>query len=651
MSNNRSRLLTSLFGILAVVLLAAIPAESYRYPMDGYYALAGTFGELRPDHFHSGIDIKTFGKTGVPIHAVQDGYVYRIKVSPFGFGKAVYLRHPDGRYSVYGHLSRFSDELEAYTLRQQYASEQFSQEIYLTSTDFPVKEGDIIAFSGNTGSSAGPHLHFEIRDKEERILNPLIYYKNLIKDSQKPVVQEIAIEPLDINARVNGEFRKVKLIPTGTDGNYQLSGPVYISGRAGIEYRAYDLLDAASNHCGINLARLYLDDRMIYEFDLRQFSFDDKRYINLHMDYANYKEKKERLEKSYVEPNNHFEAYTPIPQQGIIELTDDRPHNFRLELADVHGNTSTVTGKLIRSVAGDPFPPAPAFYPVPKVSYEIRRNVMVLTASRAHKSFMDGLNYRDAFGDQKKVKPAYMKGSSMVFLLPLARFDYPVEMWDNEGVWNQKFNLVEEITQENNNLVEFEELQLFFPYEAVFDRVHLEVVKKPALPGMYSDIYQVGNENIPLNKSYLVSFRPKAAASRDHLIVAQRIRGEWKYAGNTLGEDANVYAAMSEFGEFCLMADNVLPTLEPIDFADNVKIPASQQKINIRVDDDFSGIDHYEIRVTLDGQWKLFEYNYKNNTITWDLKKDRPAPGTYILLAKAKDKANNIVQKSWRVLF
>ncbi|MDX2247454.1 MAG: M23 family metallopeptidase [Bacteroidia bacterium] len=651
MSDKRLLFLPALTGFLVFVLFAAIPAESYLYPMEGYYALAGTFGELRPDHFHSGIDIKTSGRTGVPILAVQDGYVYRIKVSPFGFGKAIYLKHPDGRYSVYGHLSRFNEAIEAYTLKQQYATEQFSQEIYLTSTDFPVKQGDIIAFSGNTGSSAGPHLHFEIRDPEEHILNPLSYYKHLITDSKKPVVQEIAIEPTDINARVNGEFRKVKLVPAGTEGVYQLSSPVYITGKVGIEYQAYDLLDGAANQCGINTARLYLDDRMIYEYDLRKFAFDVKRFINLHIDYANYKENKVRLEKSYVEAGNHFEAYTPIARQGIIELTDNRPHTFRLLLSDIHGNSSTVTGTLIPAPENNPFPPAPTYYTVPKVSYEIRRNVLVLTAARAHKSFREGLRYKDVFGDEKTLMPAYMKGSAMVFLLPLARFDYPVEMWDQEGVWREKFNLIEEVTADNNNLVEVEELQLFFPYEAVFDRVHLEVKKKPGLPGMYSDIYQVGNENIPLNKSYLVSFKPKSGAARNHLIVAQRIRGQWKYAGNTLGEDANVYAAMTEFGEFCLMADTAPPVLEPLDIADQAKIPATQGKISFRLNDDFSGIDHYEIRGTLNGQWKLFDYNYKTQTITWDINKNRPTPGTYTLTITAKDKANNRVEKSWQVLF
>ncbi|MEZ4827253.1 MAG: M23 family metallopeptidase [Bacteroidia bacterium] len=650
MLNNRLRLLTMLSGILAVLFFAAIPAVSYRYPMDGYYALAGTFGELRPDHFHSGIDIKTLGRTGVPIKAIQDGYVYRLKVNPYGFGLAVYLRHNDGRYSVYGHLSRFNDTLEAYTRSQQYATEQFSQELYLPPTAFPVKEGEIIAYSGNTGSSAGPHLHFEIRDPEERILNPLTYYKNLITDTQKPIVQEIGIEPQDIHSRVNGEFRKVRLTPTGTDGNYEISTPIRIAGRVGIEYKAFDLLDGAPNHCGINTANLYLDGQMIHAFDLRRFAFDDKRYINMHIDYAHYSEKKERLEKSYVEPGNDFEAYQPLPRRGIVQLEDDRPHPFRLVLTDLHGNSTSVSGTFLRDTNTNPFPASPTYYPSPKVTYDVKHNVLVLTAQRALKSFRDGLMYKDVLGDTKKLDPAYMKGTSMVFLLPLARFDYPVEMWDQEGVWKEKFYFTEEVTSDNNYLVEQDELQLFFPYEAVFDRVHLEVMRKPGMPGMYSDIYQVGRESIALNKSYLVSFKPKTN-SRDHLVVARRVKGQWKYAGNTLGEDANVYAAMIEFGEFCLMADSVPPTLEPVDFAENAKIPSSQGKLTIRIDDDFSGIDYYEIRCTLDGKWKLFDYNFKNNTINWYFKDDRPAPGVYTLTARARDKANNIVQKSWRVLF
>ncbi|MEL6844317.1 MAG: M23 family metallopeptidase, partial [Bacteroidota bacterium] len=308
MSNSVKSLLA--FGILGLCLCLLLgfrhQQNLYQFPLKGYRALSGTFGELRTNHFHSGIDVKVGGKSGAPLLAIQDGYVYRIKVSPYGFGSAVYLRHQDGRFSVYAHLSGFSDKIEDYTYLRQYASKKFSQELYLAQDEIPVRKGEIIGFAGNSGSSFGPHLHFEIRDPDERIINPLPYYKHLIADNKKPLVKEIAFEPIDLNSRVRGEFKKYTLTPSGSNGNYRVDPVIKIKGRVGLEYRAYDILDAAGNHCGINYARLYLDDQLVYAFSLDRFAFDEKRYINLHIDYAHYRNKRSRLQRAYVERGNNF---------------------------------------------------------------------------------------------------------------------------------------------------------------------------------------------------------------------------------------------------------------------------------------------------------------------------------------------------------
>ena len=634
---------------LALVFWAFGPQEDdYVFPIKTHRALSGTFGELRPDHFHSGIDIKTGGRSGAPLYAIDDAYIYRIKVHPYGFGKAIYLRHADGRFSVYGHMSRFNDELEDYAYARQMTSKEYTQEIYLSRNELTVERGELIGYSGNSGSSFGPHLHFEIRDPEERIMNPLAWYKSDIPDSKKPIIQNIAFEPIDSDSRVRGEFRKLVLTPEGSNGNYRIPSVISVKGRVGIEYRGYDLLNGAGNHCGINRARMYLDGEMIYEFDLRKYAFDEKRYINLHIDYQYYQQKRQRFEKAYLDFGNDFPANIYELGRGMIELKDDQVHDFRLVLNDLHGNTSTVQGKM-KQDQSDPLAQKPTYYQSPRVTQEVKRNVLRLTASRAHKSYEDGLIYENQYGESKRIMPAYVKGGKMVFLLPLNRYDYPKVIRDDIGKLDMRMNFQEEILPNKNNLVKHEGVQLLFPYDAVFEPMHLEVHKKPGNSRMFGDVYEVGDSEIPLFKSYLVSFKVGEEIDRTHLVVAHKVKGEWKFLGNNMGEDDNVYASTREFGSFSLMADSIAPTIEPVNFGNGGSISRSQRNLVLRVDDSFSGIAHEEIYCTLDGEWMLFEYNFKRNTITHDFRRKRPDPGTYTLKVQVQDAASNVKVKEYKI--
>ena len=316
------------------------PDERYRFPLNfSDPAISGTFGELRSNHFHSGLDVKTGGSTGHKLFAIADGYIYRLKVSPWGFGKAVYLRHPDGKFSVYAHMKGFPEDIENFIYQKQYASKKYEQEIYLSKNRFPIKKGQLIGYSGNSGSSSGPHLHFEIRDPDERILNPQKHYRDRIRDTKKPIIQTIGFEAMDAGSRVEGEFAKKEYTPEGGEGAYRIPGIIKMSGRVGLEYHAYDLLDAAGNHCGINYAKLYLDNELIYEFALDRFSFDEKKYINVHFDYRHWKRKSQKFQKCYVEPGNEFSAYKNMRNRGIIAPKDGKVHSVLLELTDTYGNT------------------------------------------------------------------------------------------------------------------------------------------------------------------------------------------------------------------------------------------------------------------------------------------------------------------------
>ena len=170
-------------------------AEPVQLPFSGALQVSGTFGELRPDHFHAGLDLKTGGEEGKPVFAMDDGHVYRIKVSPFGLGKALFIQHTNGMYSVYGHLSKFNAEVENLVNQKQFVFKKYEQEIYLPANQIKVKKGEVIAFSGNTGNSFGPHLHFEIRDENNRAMDPLVYFPKAVSDHIPPIIQRIALSP------------------------------------------------------------------------------------------------------------------------------------------------------------------------------------------------------------------------------------------------------------------------------------------------------------------------------------------------------------------------------------------------------------------------------------------------------------------------
>ena len=644
---------------LAVLMLALGsgflpgPDYSYHFPMDySDPAVSGTFGELRGNHFHSGLDIKTGGSVGHKVSAIEDGYIFRLKVSPWGFGQAVYLRHPDGKFSVYAHLNGFTDEVEQFIYQKQYASKSYDQEIYLSKNRFPVKKGQVIGYSGNSGSSTGPHLHFEIRDPDERILNPLNFYrKNRVRDSQSPIIQTIGIEAMDANSRVEGEFQKATYTPEGGNGNYTIPGTIQISGKVGLEYHAYDLLDAAGNHCGINYAKLFVDDELVYEFTLDRFSFDEKKYINVHFDYRHWKRKSQKFQKCYVEPGNEFSAYKNMKNRGVIQFPDDKVHRVRLELADAYGNTTRMNCKIQKMSLFEP-----NAYNLPasgnsSVSYYIKRNTLVASVSNPSAEHKSGLELEFKDGTRKKIQPNYLRNGKLYFLYALVPPDVPVKLHDPVSKKHTDLHMEKVVFPFKNNLVDYEEAQVYFPYKCTFDTLFLEMRKKSGNSRSYSDVYEVGDEKNPLLKSFVISIKPRKKGNLKYMVIAKKDRrGNWSFEGNDQREDGSIFAFSGTFGEFCVMADSIAPTIDPKNFSDGASIPQSQTTLSIRLSDNFSGIDDSRLVMTLDDDWILGEFDGKRSTVTHHFKQ-RPVAGKHILELMVYDNADNLKKERYTLNF
>jgi hypothetical protein len=342
--------------ILAILIASAnqlnaqkdYPKDYFRAPLDAKLMLAGTFGEIRSNHFHSGIDIKTGGVEGYPVYAVADGFVSRIKVSAYGFGKAMYITHPNGYVSVYGHLSKYNKTVGDYVRKEQYRRENFEIELFPAATEFPVKKGDIIAYSGNSGSSGGPHLHFEIRDgATEKPINPLLFGYN-VTDLVKPTISSIKIYPEDKSAKINGSNKAARFMAEGSGTGYRLAeNPVVrVSGNISFAIQAIDKQSDTDNKNGIYSVKLFVDSKEVAGHRMETFAFDKTRYVNSLIDYEEYVRNDVRLQRTKIDPGNQLDIYNETVNKGVVLFNDTLTHVIKYEVTDAAGNMSILTFKL-----------------------------------------------------------------------------------------------------------------------------------------------------------------------------------------------------------------------------------------------------------------------------------------------------------------
>ncbi|HQK39605.1 MAG TPA: M23 family metallopeptidase, partial [Flavobacterium alvei] len=267
------------------------PKDYFRPPLDIPMQLSGNFGELRPNHFHAGFDLKTQQKEGLDVHAVADGYISRIKISTFGNGKTIYITHSNGYTSVYGHLQRATDSIEDFIKKEQYKEQSFEIERFLKPGELVVKKGQIIALSGNTGASEGPHLHFEFRDNiTENIINPMLFgFDKFMKDTKKPILFNIYAYPIGEESIVNQSKRPLLLnLVLQKDGTY-LADKVVANGKVGFGINTFDYDDVSFNKNGVYKVQSFCNGTPIFGYQFDTYSFDEMRYVNALIDYSMYK--------------------------------------------------------------------------------------------------------------------------------------------------------------------------------------------------------------------------------------------------------------------------------------------------------------------------------------------------------------------------
>lgn len=340
MKRHSAILFSLIFTTFQITQLRAqmeVPTDYFSDPLDIPLVLAGTFGELRSNHFHSGLDIKTQHHEGLEVHAAASGYVSRINIQHYGYGKALYLQHSNGYTTVYGHLQRLAPKLQAYLEKQQYAKESYEIELFPKAGELKVEEGELIAYSGNTGGSGGPHLHFEIRDGNQRPMNPEMFGID-IQDSRPPLIEGLFVYPLSEGSHVNNSAKRqqIRLIPL-KDGSYTTE-KIDACGNIGFGVSTVDQKDLAPNHNGVFKIESKLNGDEVFEIDFDRFSFSETRRINQLIDYGYYTNHHKRIQKLFKEDNNTLSMYQHVVKDGKLNIQDSLNYNYIIKVTDFKGN-------------------------------------------------------------------------------------------------------------------------------------------------------------------------------------------------------------------------------------------------------------------------------------------------------------------------
>lgn len=667
----------------------SLAGQDYQWPTDAGKLLSSTFAESRENRFHAGMDVKTQGQVGFKVFAVRSGFISRVQVSPFGYGRVLYQTLDTGEIAVYGHLLKFLPSIQEAVERKQEAHNRYSVTLTPNKDQFPVKQGDLIGYTGQSGIGH-PHLHFELRDASSRPINP--HGRGfVVQDQLAPVIQSVSVTPLAASARVNADLRPFIIQPRRLGAaRYQIDKPIQVAGMIAFGLEAFDQMENSPNKFGAYSNRLYIDDHELFSSRYDRFSYDQNSQANLDRDYRLLSWDKGYFYKLFRDHGNELDLYSTTKLYGGVVAFDPPAlatgwlysileslgldwrypegvttlpagnHEFRIETADFWGNTTSVSGHLAAGGANNR--PAESqsiihssdsmrvkmnvefyddfcrlefsFLREPEGRLQIEGRTSPLSSEHIElerigpRRFLCGwpLNSGQSGAVQLRLMQKTASGESQLSL----------ETISYQAVGKKSSQIVH--SDDGRFQIRFHASSL---YKTMFVRI-----KAPApVPGLdrITDIYQVDPDDVALSGEVTLRYRLADADTGQDVGVYRKSGNpaRWQFIGNDRQEEGFISANSTALGSFCLIRDSVPPVLLSLQPADGSRVQDRTPVLAATFKDDLSGMGSEEsLQLWLDGKKTIAEYDPEDQALRYPVKQPLTA-GRHELECRLVDRSHN----------
>jgi hypothetical protein len=676
---SRRNALRRFFFFLAAVSLIAVPlrhlisqshlrkaAAQYLWPTNASRSLSSSFAETRTGHFHFGIDIRTQQRTGFPCYAVADGYVARIKVSPYGYGRVLYLQLQDGNMAVYAHLQKFAPAVEKVVHAEQMRTKQFRCEMFFQPDELPFKSGEIVAYTGDSGVGS-PHLHFEIRDGEG-YCNPFLYGFT-VADSLAPIPEKIAFFPLDGNSEINDGFHPQIWRPTPDGANrYRVQPAPALFGRIGLGISAYDRINDSSNQLGLYALDLFLDDSLTFSARYDAFDFYKEKQIDLERNYRLRRKTGEAFNHLFKDPAISVNFYRA--GDGILDSRNLAPgfHEYEIVVADFAGNAARIRGRF-EIKASSLYPPLtgytrifgffghrqdPARISRPTASAgssptaEFFDDYVVFTLPTGNAGVQTHLSLLEPYRCDIPLIPLNGRLVAKLLLQPFPPGYWTVETRRESAAGFSSADTVAwylqpikpsggtALAEDGNFIAEFDR-------DAVYRTMYARVIpeRSPADGTFLSPVYRLEPDDVPIRGSVRIAIRIPETETQPEKLGVYKIthHGTWAFVDNNLSEkNGFVTGSSPRLESYALRKDTAPPAITWI--SPPAATSQRQPTFRMSVRDDLSGLDDRTVYLEVDGKFVLMEYDSEARTIHGTA--DEPlAPGEHRIKLTLSDFCGN----------